>query len=329
VLAYHFYSAAATWRVDAPPHESGDAPPLDWTLAYAYDRWIPTFFATAAWETEFAGVAVSGAPEPLVIPVRSREFEAGVVVPFRRVRISHQALASLIRTDDIFQLIREEAPLNRTAARVGWATSSAKVFGFSISPERGVTVGATGESVLDALGSTASASTATGDVRAYIPGAGSHHVVAIRAAGGSSSGDRGARRIFLLGGASPAGGVIDFDGDAISLLRGFEANAFAGNRIALMNVEYRWPFARPERGVKTWPIFIHTAHAAAFADAGHAWSNDFRLADVKTSLGGELSADVVLGYSLRLTFTAGGAWGRNGQNGSNSATAYVRVGRAF
>jgi hypothetical protein len=237
VLAYHFYSAAATWRVDAPPHESGDAPPLDWTLAYAYDRWIPTFFATAAWETEFAGVAVSGAPEPLVIPVRSREFEAGVVVPFRRVRISHQALASLIRTDDIFQLIREEAPLNRTAARVGWATSSAKVFGFSISPERGVTVGATGESVLDALGSTASASTATGDVRAYIPGAGSHHVVAIRAAGGSSSGDRGARRIFLLGGASPAGGVIDFDGDAISLLRGFEANAFAGNRLALMNVE--------------------------------------------------------------------------------------------
>jgi hypothetical protein len=96
-----------------------------------------------------------------------------------------------------------------------------------------------------------------------------------------------------------------------------------------MNIEYRWPFARPERGFKTWPVFIHTAHAAAFADAGHAWSNEFRLADVKTSLGAELSADVVLGYSLRMTLTAGGAWGRDGQSGSNSATAYVRVGRAF
>jgi hypothetical protein len=203
------------------------------------------------------------------------------------------------------------------------------VFGFSISPERGVAIGATSESVLDALGSTGSASTATGDLRAYIPGAGAHHVVAVRAAAGRSSGDRGARRVFLLGGASPANGVIDFDSDAISLLRGFEANAFAGNRVALMNIEYRWPFARPERGFKTWPVFFHTAHAAAFADAGHAWSNEFRLADVKTSFGGELSADVVLGYSLRLTFTAGAAWGRDGQNGSDSATAYVRIGRAF
>ena len=329
VLAYHFYSAAATWRVDAPPHDGGEAPPLDWTLAYAYDRWIPTLFASASLETEFAGVSVSGAPELLVIPVRSRELEAGVSVPFRRVRISHQALASLIRTDDHYQLIGEEVSLNRTAARAGWATSSAKVFGFSISPERGVTVGASGESVLDALGSSASASTATGDLRAYIPGAGSHHVVALRAAAGSSSGDRAARRIFLLGGASPAGGVIDFDSDAISLLRGFEANSFAGSRVALLNVEYRWPFARPERGFKTWPVFLHTAHAAAFADAGHAWSNSFRMADVKTSLGGEVSADLVLGYSLRLTVTAGAAWGRDGQNGSDRATAYVRVGRAF
>jgi hypothetical protein len=329
VLAYHFYSAAATWRVDAPPHGGGEAPPLDWSLAYAYDRWIPTLFADASWETEFAGVSVSGVPEPLVIPVRSRELEVGVIVPFRRVRISHQALASLIRTDDKYHLIAEEVSLNRTAARVGWATSSAKVFGFSISPERGVTVGATGESVLDELGSSASASTATGDLRAYIPGAGPHHVIAVRAAGGGSSGDRAARRVFLLGGASPAGGVIDFDSDAISLLRGFEANAFAGSRVALMNIEYRWPLARLERGYKTWPVFIHTAHAAAFADAGHAWSNEFHLADVKTSLGGELSADVVLGYSLRLTFTAGAAWGRDGERGSDRATAYVRVGRAF
>jgi hypothetical protein len=329
VLAYHFYSAAATWRVDEPPHNGGEGPPLDWTLAYAYDRWIPTVFASASWETEFAGVSVSGASAPLVIPVRSRELEAGIMVPFRRVRISHQAIASLIRTDDHYQLVGEEVSLPRTAARVGWSTSSAKVFGFSISPERGVTVAATGESILEALGSTGSASTATGDLRAYVPGAGAHHVVAVRAAGGGSSGDRGARRVFLLGGASPASAVIDFDSDAISLLRGFEANAFAGNRVALINIEYRWPFARPERGFKTWPVFIHTAHAAAFADAGHAWSNEFRLADVKTSLGAELSADVVLGYSLRMTLTAGGAWGRDGQSGSNSATAYVRVGRAF
>jgi hemolysin activation/secretion protein len=264
-----------------------------------------------------------------VIPIRSRELEAGVLVPFRRVRVSHQALASLVRTDDRYELVSQRVTLNRTAARVGWTTSSAKVFGFSISPERGVTVGGTGESVVDALGSSASASTVTGDLRAYLPGAGANHVVALRAAAGASSGDRAARRVFLLGGTSPAGGVLDFDNDAISLLRGFASNAFAGSRVALLNAEYRWPLARPERGFRTWPVFLHTAHAAVFGDAGHAWSNEFRLGDLKTSLGGELSADVVLGYSLRLTVTAGAAWGHDAQRHSDHATAYLRVGRAF
>jgi hypothetical protein len=329
VLGYHAYSAAATWRVDAPPHDGGDAPPLDWTLAYAYDRWVPTLFATASWETFFTALTFAEVPEPLVIPVRSRELEAGVLLPFRQVRVSHQALASLIRTDDRYELAGRQLPLTRAAARLGWATSSAKFFGFSISPERGVTAGVTGESVLDALGSSASASTVTGDLRAYLPGAGAHHVVALRAAAGASSGDRAAQRVFLLGGASPAGGVLDFDNDAISLLRGFEPNTFAGRQIALVNAEYRWPFARPERGFKTWPVFLHSAHGAVFGDAGQVWSDEFRIADVKTSLGGELSADVVLGYSLRLTVTAGAAWGHDHQRRSDHATAYVRVGRAF
>ena len=329
VLGYHSYSASATWRVDAPPFTGGDAPPLDWTLNYAYDRWVPTLFASASWETLFAGVVTTDATEPAVIPVRSRETEAGLLVPFRRIRISHQALASLIRTVDRFELIGGPVSLNRTAARVGWTTSSAKVFGFSISPERGITAGTTGEAVLDALGSTASGSTVTGDVRAYLPGAGLNHVVALRAAGGASSGDRAARRLFLLGGAAPANGVLDFDADAISLLRGFESNAFAGSRVALVNAEYRWPFARPERGYRTWPVFLHTAHAAVFADAGHAWSEEFRAGDVKSSLGGELSADVVLGYALRMTVTAGAAWGHDAQRAADSATVYVRVGRAF
>jgi hypothetical protein len=329
VLGYHAYSAAATWRVGTPPHDGGAAPLLDWTLAYAYDRWVPTLFANASWERSFAAVTFVDAPGQLVIPVRSRELEAGVLMPFRRVRVSHQALVSLNRTDDRYELVGQHEALNRTAGRVGWATSSAKVFGFSISPERGVTVGGTGESVLDALGSSASASTITGDLRAYLPGLGAHHVVALRAAAGASSGDRAAQRVFLLGGGSPSGSVLDFDNDAINLLRGFESNAFAGRRVALLNAEYRWPFARPERGYKTWPVFLHTVHAAVFGDAGHAWSDEFRLADAKTSLGGELSADVVLGYSLRLTVTAGAAWGHDGQRASDHATAYLRIGRAF
>lgn len=329
VLGYHAYSASATWRVDSPAAVAGPAPSLDWSIAYAYDRWAPTLFTSAEWETTFAGLVLDDEARPTVIPVRSREIEAGAVVPFRRVRISHQAFASIVGTTNRYEVLGEPRSLQRTAVRTGWTTSSAKVYGFSISPEHGVTAGVTAEAAPEALGSSASANAITVDARAYLPGAGRHHVVALRAAAGASNGDRTTRRLFLLGGAAPAGGVLDFDADAISLLRGFESNAFAGSRVALVNADYRWPFARPERGYKTWPLFLHSAHAAVFADLGHAWSGQFDGSDVKASLGGELSADVVVGYSLRLTLAAGGAWGHDAQRRTDHATVYVRVGHAF
>ena len=55
--------------------------------------------------------------------------------------------------------------------------------------------------------------------------------------------------------------VADFGSSAFSLLRGFGRNTFAGSHVALANADYRWPIARPQRGIGTWPIFLHTIHA--------------------------------------------------------------------
>jgi outer membrane protein assembly factor BamA len=155
-------------------------------------------------------------------------------------------------------------------------------------------------------------------------------VIAIRASGGRTSGDRGSGRVFLLGGGATNLSLINFGSDAMSLLRGFAANSFAGTRLALVNAEYRLPIVRPQRGFGTWPLFLQTVHAALFADAGDAWSTTFRTRDLKTSFGAELSADVVAGYVLPLTVTAGGAWGRDGSRAApGGATWYARVGRAF
>jgi hypothetical protein len=327
VLGYHAYAASATWLVDRP----AIAAPVtrarpDWEVAYAYDRWQPTLFLSASKDTSFARVDDAGG----IVSVVSHQLEAGILVPFRRVRISHQALAAVVRTVDDYGFPDASVALNRTAARAGWATSSARFYGFSVSPEHGVTGGATAEIMPEALGANAAASALTGDFRAYLPGARQHHVAALRVAGGVATGEPTIRRTFVLGGSASNPSVLDFDSDAFSLLRGFEANAFAGSRIAVMNAEYRWPLARPERGFRTWPVFLHTVHAALFADAGHTWSRQFRAQDVKASAGAELSADLVVGYSLRMTLTAGGAWGRDGARGGNdAATAYVRIGRAF
>jgi len=107
-------------------------------------------------------------------------------------------------------------------------------------------------------------------------------------------------------------------------------DTFAGSRIALINADYRFPIARPERGTGTWPIFLHTVHAAVFLDAGHAWTRQFALADVKTAAGAELSFDLVAGFFLPITATVGAGWGHDGSHTvEDRATVYFRVGRSF
>ncbi len=333
VLGYHVVQRRRHMaRRCSSAHDGGEAPPLDWTLAYAYDRWMPTLFTIASWETFFAGGDLRRcARNQLVIPVRSRELEAGVLVPFRRVRVSHQALASLVRTDDRYELVGERVIAEPDGRPRG--VDDVVCEGLRVLDQPGARRDARGNRRICSGRARVVGVGLHGDRRSCaptFPEPARNHVVALRAAAGASSGDRAARRVFLLGGASPAGGVLDFDNDAISLLRGFDSNAFAGSRVALLNAEYRWPFARPERGFSTWPVFLHTAHAAVFADAGHAWSDEFRLADLKTLA----RRRTVRRCRARLLAAAD----RDGRRrvGTRrtarraiSATVYVRVGRAF
>ena len=331
VLGYHFYAAAATWLTSGPddaPKPSASTP--DWSLYYAYGRWRPVFWATAESSTSFFAGPVSATDEPLPVTLRQRQIEGGVLFPVNHARVSHLALGSLLRSRDELTASDGTGSRDRAAIRGGWSTATARFYGYSISPESGIRVGGTAEAVRRALGSSQDASTLTGDLRLYAPMPAAHHVLAVRLAGGASTGDVNSRRNFLLGGAGPNPAVIDFDRDAISLLRGFPANRFAGSHVALLNVDYRFPIARPQRGAGTWPLFVHSLYAAAFADAGHAWTNRFDADAVKTSVGGELSADVIFGYFVPLTTTVGVAWGRDGSGvAPDRTTFYFRVGRAF
>ena len=331
VLAYHAYSASATWAVSGPADtpKPGVATP-DWNVSYAYDRWRPTLFAAASNATSFFSGPATESGTPTAATLRERQLEAGVLFPIRHVRVSHVASLSLISAIDDYTLADRTLSRDRTALRGAWATTTAHLYGYSISPEGGVTIGVTAESVPRALGSFADATAFTADARSYLPGFGAHHVLAIRAAGGVSTGDPDVRRTFHLGGAAPAGGVIDFGRNAISLLRGFGTNTFAGSHVALINADYRFPIARPQRGHGTWPLFLHTIHASVFADAGHTWTRTFRSDAIKTSIGAEISARIVAAYFFPFTLTAGAARGHDGsETVPDRTTAYARVGVAF
>lgn len=332
VLGYHAYSATATWLVSTPAGAPlPDAASPDWQLSYAYDRWQPLFYVTASRDTSFFAGPATEAGTPASATRRERQVEAGVLFPIRHTRVHHAAQASIVRAVDDFALAGGGVSRGRTPLRAAWQTVTAHTYGYSISRERGVAAGATTEIVRRGLGSFADATTTTGDARAYLPGLAPHHVVALRLAGGASIGDAGAGRTFLLGGDFPGSGVVDLGSSAFTLLRGFRANTFAGSHIALVNAEYRWPLARPQRGLGTWPLFLHTVHAAVFADAGQAWTHAFRSDAIKSSAGAQISTDVVAGYFAPLTATLGAAWGHDGSSElvADRVTVYFRVGKAF
>ena len=332
VLGYHAYAATATWLVSSPegtPTPRTASP--DWQAYYVYGRWRPTLYLAATSETSFFAGPATDAGVPTSVTRRERQLEAGVIFPIRHTRIQHSArLAAVRAVADYTTTAGGAFSRDRTPIRASWATFTARTYGYSISREGGIAAGATAELVRRNLGSFADATTTTGDARAYLPGLGPHHVVAFRVGGGASAGDATVGRTFLLGGDSPGGDVVDFGSGAFSLLRGFSPNTFAGSHVAVANAEYRWPIARPQRGYGTWPLFLHTVHAAVFADAGHAWTRDFERRAIKSSAGAQLSADLVAGFFAPLTVSVGAAWGHDGSGlVGDHVTAYFRVGKGF
>jgi hypothetical protein len=330
VLGYHAYGFAASWLTSSSAWSGRqdliDRGTPDWSVGYSYARWQPNFVVNASRETSFFDVAPSATSPSLTIGVVERRLEAGILLPIQRVLVTQTGLVSMVYAVDEYTAART---VNRSGLRAGWAYDSETRYGFSISPEDGVNIGVTTELIRKQLGATGDATTTVLDGRLYLPGLARHHVVAIRAGAGRSAGDASAARLFRLGGPGPEGGTLHFGSDALTLLRGFAEDSFAGSRIGLINADYRWPLARPQRGWGTFPLFLHTVHAAAGADLGHAWTGQFRSTDVKASVAAELSFDLVAGYRYPLTVTVGGALGRDGATMSTGQAAYIRIGAAF
>jgi hypothetical protein len=314
-LGRHGYAATGGWAI---PHNRAD-----WRLDYAYARWWPTIFAGA---TDTVDDWRDGT-------VRSRELTAGALFPYRRVRWATTALAAFHASRDLFDCPSCDPSLGgaatRSAMRLGWIVSTAKSFGYSISPEEGGTAGVTAELTRRALGADGDGGAATGDVRAYFRALPRHGVVALRAGGATSWGERSVRRVFNAAGPGPQSSGFDFGSGAIGLLRGFSPSDLFGYHAGVLNVDYRFPLGWPQRGIGTLPVMLRSIHGAVFADIGHAWEGSFRAEDVRRSFGAEISADSVIGYSLPLTLTAGAAWRDDPSGRRRGWAAFARTGRSF
>jgi hypothetical protein len=314
-LGRHGYIAAVSW--------SASRVRPDWSIGYAYDRWWPTLFASVSDDTDpWRGGEV-----------RAREVNGGAVFPVRRVRWAQAMLVAFNGSTDAFDCPAcdpaVDAEAKRRALRFGWSFDNARSYGYSISEENGASLRITSEITRRGLGAGGDGSAWTLDARAYRRAFRRHAVAAVRVAAATSSGDRPVRRLFSAGGAGPPPAGFNFGRDAVGLLRGFDADTIAGEHAVVGNLDYRVPLASIQRGLGTLPFFLRTAHAAVFADAGHAWTEDLQWSELRTAVGAELSLDGVVGYVVPLTFTAGAAWRNDPVTGRRGFAAFGRVGRAF
>ncbi|HEU4926250.1 MAG TPA: hypothetical protein VFT24_04345, partial [Vicinamibacterales bacterium] len=179
-LGRHAYAIEAGWSTHVRP---------DWQLAYAYDRWRPTLFGVFSDDTD---PWRDGA-------VRTREVDAGMLLPFHQVRRSHSLLTSLHVADDDFDCRECQAPVTasvtRRSFRAGYAFSTAQQYGYSISTEEGSRATLTAEvsrATVDADPNgplRGDGIALTTDLRHFVPLGPGHAVLAVRAAMAGFIGD--------------------------------------------------------------------------------------------------------------------------------------------
>lgn len=333
VLGRHFYWAQATAalsRDEASPGFPGPSGP-DWLLSYTYDRWRPTMFAAASSGSDVLRVRFAGTNELFTAWHRTLEVSGGVLVPVRRTRWSQTLLLSADLQRRVISLPSRDVIRQRNAVRGGWAFNSARQFGYSISPESGARIGLTAEHVSPSMGADGTSTTVAADVRGYLAGGFPHAVLAVRAAVGASTGDASVRRVFTNGGTRAGGALLAFGDGVVGLVRGFDHHALAGSAAGTLNVDYRFPLLRVERGAGLWPLFVHSLHGAVFADVGGVGASLGTLAAPVWSVGAECAALVTVGYGLRVSLAGGVAWthqaGRSPR--PEQAAFFVRTGYAF
>ena len=332
VLGYHEYSASVAWRASGLDADFAfDGTPIDWGATYAYNRWRPSLLISAWSGLDTILVTEEGTSRTLESQERSQGLFAGVLVPWRRVRLAQSWLAGVDVDRRRLPASTGVADRFRNGLRAGWALNSSRQYGYSISPEDGTWAAVNLERVTTGLGADGNAYSITGDWRVYLPGPGRHHVAAFRVAVASSTGDMGMKRAFDLGGSGMPFAPFALGQRVVGLLRGLPSDERQGTAALVANVDYRFPLARLERGIKTWPIFVRDIHGAVFADVGSAGTALDALPAAAWSMGGELGTRITLGYTWNLSLAAGAAWVRDPARADqpDRVALFVRTGYAF
>jgi len=135
--------------------------------------------------------------------------------------------------------------------------------------------------------------------------------------------DSGAKA-FKLGGYKTAEEAILFGRDS-QALRGYDESVQRGQRYAVQRLELNTWLGRVERNWSLFPVGLGDISGKLFVDSGAAWNAG---QDVKqlTGIGGELTAEIKLGYNMTLPVSVGLAKGLDSKDGKYQGYMQLQMG---
>jgi Tol biopolymer transport system component len=283
---------------------------------YLYDGWFPSLkFRALDIDMTYSNLLEqkAGFVAQNDYVERSRMLEVSLTFPWLKLDRQH-ALSFGYRRNSVSGLTQVPpwggydgvipAQGRLASGRVDYLFNNAQKYGYSISPEDGRSIELGYEQIDKKIGSDFDLKKYSVDWIEYIDLPYQHHELMLRGYAGKSSGDVIAQRAFQLGGVGPGDITINIDDNSV-FLRGYPANKYRGQKVALATMEYRFPIQNIEWGGGNTPFFFKRVHGAAFVEAGNAWDDVFNRNDVKRSVGAEASMDMTLGYFLPVTVRLG------------------------
>ncbi len=309
VLARHTYAVGAG--------SSYYTERFNWSAAYVNDVWYPTFTLAGGEQ------ALSYAFEEDHVGERRRWLNASATLPIRQRHVAAVAYAFERRAPLDLQAEDVLALGDFAWAEFGYRYRLARRFPYSVGDEHGVAVAASGRWYSEALGAEFNELLLNLDARAYLNNPlFDNHVLALRGVAAVAVGPD-FRETLILGGAQGAS-LFTVQTDTVYPLRGFPTDLLRyppGTGLAALYAEYRLPLWQVERGWYTLPVYLERLHLALFADAGNTFGNGSepdaraffekayrRLRGGRLGAGGELRADLSLGWAFPLSARLGVAW---------------------
>ena len=224
----------------------------------------------------------------LVIPLyRTRRTDVSLLTGYK-----YTQLDNLTSYDKFAGTLPDEGALANASA--GLIIKSFDEYRYSISPESGIFAIVKYARDDEIFGSDFNINKLTGEMNVYVNSFFPRHVLAFKAAGGISDGDTLTQGVFQLGGSAFTM-QSDLWYEPQFLLRGYEENSFAGDRVVLGSAEYRFPLWYPQHTIWDGRILVDSIAGTAFFEGGDAWDKDDDMG-AKYSAGAELKISLGLRY---------------------------------